>query len=200
MLRSTFKGVALGSATALGLLYVSNPQSSIHKSLVLPLLHKLSPEDSHRLAILAASWGLSPRDNFPDDPRLSTTLFGKEVSNPIGLAAGFDKNGEAVDAMFGIGFGLVEIGSVTPEPQAGNAKPRMFRLEQDAAVINRYVLYVIPTLYFIAMDSIHRGLRLYVIDYGIESSRFLNGILFCRRMKPWNTLLVLSVMYSLIDC
>jgi dihydroorotate dehydrogenase len=111
MIRSAIKGTIVGSAAALGLLYIANPQSSIHKSLVLPLLHTLSPEDSHKLAIFAASWGLSPRDHSPDDPRLALNLFGKEVTNPIGLAAGFDKNGEAVDGMFDIGFGFVELGS-----------------------------------------------------------------------------------------
>jgi dihydroorotate dehydrogenase len=111
MFRSAIKGTLLGSASALGLLYVSDPQASIHKSTLLPLLHTLSPEDSHNLSILAASWGLSPRDHSPDDPRLSIKLFGKDLTNPIGLAAGFDKNGEAVDAMFDIGFGFVELGS-----------------------------------------------------------------------------------------
>ena len=66
-----------------------------------------------------------------------TTVFGLPFPNPIGLAAGFDKHGEAVDGLLKIGFGFVEIGSVTPLPQAGNAKPRVFRLMEDKAVINR---------------------------------------------------------------
>ena len=66
-----------------------------------------------------------------------TTVWGKQFENPIGLAAGFDKNGEAVDGMLKMGFGFVEVGSITPEPQPGNPKPRMFRLTQDQAIINR---------------------------------------------------------------
>lgn len=68
----------------------------------------------------------------------NTTVFGLPFPNPIGLAAGFDKHGQAVDGMLKAGFGFVEIGSVTPLPQAGNAKPRVFRLMEDYAVINRY--------------------------------------------------------------
>ena len=65
-------------------------------------------------------------------------VFGKVFPNPVGLAAGFDKHGECIDGMLKIGFGFVEIGSITPEPQAGNEKPRVFRLSEDGAIINRY--------------------------------------------------------------
>lgn len=64
-------------------------------------------------------------------------MWGKQLPNPIGLAAGFDKHGEACEAMLGVGFGFVEVGSVTPKPQLGNPRPRVFRLEEDRAVINR---------------------------------------------------------------
>lgn len=67
-----------------------------------------------------------------------TNLWGKEFASPIGLAAGFDKHGEAVDGLFKMGFGFVEVGSVTPESQPGNPRPRVFRLKKDKAVINRY--------------------------------------------------------------
>ena len=67
-------------------------------------------------------------------------MFGIEFSNPVGLAAGFDKNAECFDSMLKVGFGFVEIGSVTPKPQEGNAKPRVFRLSEDKAVINRYIV------------------------------------------------------------
>ncbi|KAH8108844.1 Dihydroorotate dehydrogenase, partial [Phellopilus nigrolimitatus] len=73
-----------------------------------------------------------------DDGRLSTELWGETLSNPIGLAAGFDKNGEAIDGLFNLGFGWVEIGSVTPKPQPGNPTPRVFHLPDDSAMINRY--------------------------------------------------------------
>lgn len=66
-----------------------------------------------------------------------TTVWGRELENPLGLAAGFDKHGEAYEGMLGLGFSFVEVGSVTPKPQPGNPRPRMFRLDEDRAVINR---------------------------------------------------------------
>jgi dihydroorotate dehydrogenase len=105
--------------------------------LVGPVLRALDPERAHELTIAALKAGLGPRAAAADDPRLRTTLWGREFPNPIGLAAGFDKNAEVPDAMLRLGFGFVEIGSVTPRPQPGNPKPRMFRLTEDGAVINR---------------------------------------------------------------
>ncbi|MBW9336944.1 dihydroorotate dehydrogenase (quinone), partial [Herbaspirillum sp. RU 5E] len=88
-------------------------------------------------SIKLLQYGLAPRDCGVDDEVLRTELFGRTLSNPIGLAAGFDKQAEAIDGLFDLGFGIVEIGSVTPEPQPGNPQPRMFRLPLDGAVINR---------------------------------------------------------------
>ena len=73
----------------------------------------------------------------PDDPKLAVRAFGLNFPNPIGMAAGFDKSAEVPDALLRLGFGFVEIGTVTPKPQAGNPRPRLFRLERDEAVINR---------------------------------------------------------------
>lgn len=100
-------------------------------------LHLLDPETAHRLTVRALALGLGPRAAGGDDPVLATEIFGRAVPNPIGLAAGFDKNAEVPDEMLAAGFGLVEVGSVTPLPQAGNARPRLFRLAEDGAVINR---------------------------------------------------------------
>jgi dihydroorotate dehydrogenase len=102
----------------------------------LPLLRRLDPEDAHRLAIggLRLLPAMKPR---ADDPRLATRAFGLNFPNPVGMAAGFDKNAEVPDALLRLGFGFVEIGSVTPKPQDGNPRPRLFRLEQDSGVINR---------------------------------------------------------------
>ncbi len=100
-------------------------------------LAKLDAETAHGLAIRALKTGLIPRDTRSDAPSLGTTVWGRTLPNPIGLAAGFDKNAEVPDAMLGMGFGLVEIGSVTPHPQAGNPRPRLFRLPEDRGVINR---------------------------------------------------------------
>jgi dihydroorotate dehydrogenase len=102
----------------------------------LPLLRWLDAEDAHRLAIqgLKLLPAGKPRS---DDPKLAVRAFGLNFPNPVGMAAGFDKNAEVPDALLRLGFGFVEIGSVTPKPQGGNPRPRLFRLERDEAVINR---------------------------------------------------------------
>jgi dihydroorotate dehydrogenase len=105
--------------------------------LVRPLLAKLEPEAAHRLTIKALRWGLVRAPAVDRDARLAMHLFGLEFTNPVGLAAGADKNAEAPDGALGLGFGFVEVGTVTPEPQAGNPRPRLFRLVEDRAIINR---------------------------------------------------------------
>ena len=99
-------------------------------------MHLFDPEDAHGLAIKGLKAGLGPRNHI-DLPALATTVAGLELPNCIGLAAGFDKNAEVPDAMLAAGFGFVEAGTVTPLPQAGNPRPRLFRLTEDQAVINR---------------------------------------------------------------
>jgi dihydroorotate dehydrogenase len=105
-------------------------------ALSLPLLRWLDPEDAHRLAIQGLRL-LPPMRPRPDDAKLAVRAFGLNFPNPIGMAAGFDKSAEVPDALLRLGFGFVEIGTVTPKPQAGNPRPRLFRLERDHAVINR---------------------------------------------------------------
>jgi dihydroorotate dehydrogenase len=100
-------------------------------------LSRLDAEAAHGVAIRALKTGLLPGDGRPDAASLATKVWGRSLPNPIGLAAGFDKNAEVADAMLAQGFGLVEIGSVTPRPQDGNPRPRLFRLPQDRGVINR---------------------------------------------------------------
>ncbi|MCK0207293.1 quinone-dependent dihydroorotate dehydrogenase [Starkeya koreensis] len=105
--------------------------------LALPAARLLDPETAHGLAIRALS--TLPAGPAPvDDPRLGVTLFGLSFPNPVGLAAGFDKEAEVPDAMLAAGFGFVEVGTLTPRPQPGNPRPRNFRLTEDRAVINRY--------------------------------------------------------------
>jgi dihydroorotate dehydrogenase len=101
------------------------------------LLRLLEPERAHRLAIKAAAAVRSQPHAQTPDGRIAVRLLGLEFPNPVGLAAGFDKDAEAPDAMLGLGFGWVEVGTVTPLPQAGNPKPRLFRLPADRALINR---------------------------------------------------------------
>jgi len=102
-----------------------------------PLLHQLSPETAHNAGLCALKYGLLPAAAPLDDQSLHTEILGLHFSNPVGLAAGFDKNAVAIDALLAQGFGFVEAGTVTPKAQPGNPKPRIFRLPQDEAVINR---------------------------------------------------------------
>ncbi|MFN3655771.1 MAG: quinone-dependent dihydroorotate dehydrogenase [Pseudolabrys sp.] len=102
-----------------------------------PLLRALDAEDAHNLAIKALR--LMPSRKAPaDPPELAVRAFGLDFPNPVGLAAGFDKNAEVPDALLRLGFGFVEVGTVTPRPQIGNPRPRLFRLEADEGVINRF--------------------------------------------------------------
>lgn len=105
-------------------------------SLVRPMLMKMDAEQAHRLTISMLKSGLGPRYSS-NDAVLKTTLWGREFKNPLGLAAGFDKDAEVIPAMFNMGFGFVEAGTVTPRPQDGNAKPRVFRDAENKSVINR---------------------------------------------------------------
>ena len=106
-------------------------------SALMPLMRGMDPERAHNHALCALRWGLAGRDRGTDDPVLATEVFGCRFRNPVGLAAGFDKDAVAVLPLMRLGFGFVEAGTVTPRPQAGNPKPRLFRLEEDRAVINR---------------------------------------------------------------
>ena len=106
-------------------------------SLAAPLLGRLDPERAHGLTIRALRYGLVPRPPVPSPSELAQTLFGLDFANPVGLAAGADKNAEVPRQMLGLGFGFVEVGTVTPRPQAGNPRPRVFRLRPDQGMINR---------------------------------------------------------------
>jgi dihydroorotate dehydrogenase len=101
------------------------------------LLSRLDAEAAHGLAVRALMMGLVPRDRKPDPPSLAVQAWGRTLTNPVGRAAGFDKSARVPNALLDLGFGLVEIGSVTPKPQFGNPRPRLFRLDKDRGVINR---------------------------------------------------------------
>jgi dihydroorotate dehydrogenase len=101
-----------------------------------PLMRALDPEDAHALTVKALRF--APLTRPPaDDPRLAVRAFGLNFPNPVGIAAGFDKHAEVADPLLRLGFGFVEIGTVTPRPQTGNPRPRLFRLDADQGVINR---------------------------------------------------------------
>ena len=104
--------------------------------LALPALLTLEPERAHRATLRALAL-MPPRPTPADDPRLRVEAFGLGFPNPVGMAAGFDKDAEAPDALLSLGFGFTEVGTLTPRPQPGNPRPRVFRLKEDAAMINR---------------------------------------------------------------
>jgi dihydroorotate dehydrogenase len=104
----------------------------------LAALHRLDPETAHGLSLHALRLGVVPLPGLVTSPRLQTTLAGLALANPVGLAAGYDKNAVALGPLARAGFGFVEVGASTPRPQPGNPRPRLFRLTEDAAVINRF--------------------------------------------------------------
>lgn len=112
---------------------------NIIERLGLTALHRLDPERAHDLSIRALAAGLVPLPGAPvTSERLRIELAGLSLPNPVGLAAGYDKNARATRALMTAGFGFVELGAATPRPQSGNPRPRLFRLRQDAAIINRF--------------------------------------------------------------
>ena len=145
-------GVATFAAASL---YQGN--ESFYNKWLMPAVHRvIDAETAHRMAVQLAKYGVVPRatrfsaedgkllvskrlsQSFPFiQSHQETTLFGVRFTNPLGLAAGFDKNGEGLRGLCKMGFGLLEVGSVTPEPQEGNPRPRVFRLIRDKAIINR---------------------------------------------------------------
>lgn len=120
-------------------------------------LHLLSPETAHCIALSALKHGLVPGRRTKERPMLAQSLFGVDFPNPVGLAAGFDKNAEAVDALLKQGFGYVEAGTVTPRAQSGNPTPRIFRLRRDQAVINRLGFNNQGAEYFLRQMKKHAG-------------------------------------------
>ena len=108
-------------------------------SILKPFLFNLDPETAHDLAIKSLKFDFIPEKFFKveNEEMLETTFLKRKIKNPIGLAAGFDKSAEAYRSLWKLGFGLIEVGTVTPRKQFGNPKPRIFRLEEDEALINR---------------------------------------------------------------
>jgi len=132
-------GGAVAYHTLLGDLREHPAYWSLSSALVTPALRLADAESAHRAAIAAASAGLAPREpEHASPPSLRTRVWGLDFPSAVGLAAGFDKHAEAPAALLRMGFGFVEVGTVTPLPQEGNPRPRVFRLPEDEAVINRY--------------------------------------------------------------
>ncbi|TDH68293.1 hypothetical protein CCR75_003242 [Bremia lactucae] len=136
--------MAVGSGAAAAVVAVYNgvaPLEWIIRQLaepMMPVIRLFEPETAHKIAVQCARFGPIPKDPETDPQLLHIQTLGLAFTNPLGIAAGFDKDGEAMEGMLDMGFGCVEIGSVTPKPQDGNPKPRVFRLPEDRGVINRY--------------------------------------------------------------
>ncbi|GAA5907522.1 hypothetical protein JCM8208_001403 [Rhodotorula glutinis] len=140
-LRSLLLSSALFLGTGAFLVYAYDSRAGVHRWIVQPVfmaLTKDDPELAHEIAVKLLSQNMGPVDCGTDDERLSLEVWGKKFDNPLGISAGFDKHAEAIDGLFNLGFGYVEVGSITPEPQPGNPKPRVFRVPETESVINRY--------------------------------------------------------------
>lgn len=187
-------------------------RSSIHEYVLCPLIRRFTDaEQGHKLGIFFMKYGLSPRlwnETTPD--LLKVNVFGKQLKSPIGLAAGLDKDGEAIESLFNCGFSYVEIGSITPEPQPGNPQPRFFRLPKDDAVINRYgfnssghfnvlanlklrlARYMNPESHNFALrDGKLLGVNLGKNKFGDEVEDYVKGV---QRLGPYADVLVVNVL------
>ncbi|KAK0098223.1 hypothetical protein PV326_010280 [Microctonus aethiopoides] len=130
--------VTMGGATFFTGICLYQGNEKFYNNVMMPLVRLIDPEVAHNLAVLAAKIGFTPRQTTIDPATLNHTVWGIKFDNPVGMAAGFDKQGETMKSLTKMGFGYVEIGSVTPNPQPGNPQPRVFRLLKDRGVINRY--------------------------------------------------------------
>ncbi|XP_057292298.1 dihydroorotate dehydrogenase (quinone), mitochondrial-like [Hydractinia symbiolongicarpus] len=133
-------GLIAGGGILVSPFLLKTKNESIWKNITMPVISKLDAETAHRFAVKAAAWKLVPNyiTDVNDQEVLKSSLWGLEFESPLGLAAGFDKHAECIDGMLKMGFAFVEVGSITPLPQEGNKKPRVFRLKEDAGIINRY--------------------------------------------------------------
>ena len=104
----------------------------------LAALHRFDPETAHGLSLTLLHTPLAPKPGVHSSPALKTELAGLTLPNPVGLAAGYDKNATAIGSLMQVGFGFIEVGAATPRPQPGNPRPRLFRLTEDRAAINRF--------------------------------------------------------------
>ncbi|XP_055700433.1 dihydroorotate dehydrogenase (quinone), mitochondrial [Phlebotomus papatasi] len=140
MLKMLRKVTAIGGGVfGISALYFTHSgNEKFYNKILMPIVHNIPAELSHNIALLSCKYGIMGQAKYEDSERLKTTIFDMNLSNPVGIAAGFDKQGEAVRGLYKLGFGFVEIGSITPNPQPGNPKPRCFRLLEDKALINRF--------------------------------------------------------------
>ncbi|XP_014485760.1 PREDICTED: dihydroorotate dehydrogenase (quinone), mitochondrial [Dinoponera quadriceps] len=134
----SFLTVTSSAVALFGGVSIFQGNEKFYRDAIIPLVQLIDPETAHNLAVTILKWGLVAKQKVEDSKSLRTSVWNLQFKNPVGMAAGFDKQGEAVEGLHDIGFSFVEIGSVTPKPQPGNPKPRVFRLSEDNAVVNRY--------------------------------------------------------------
>ncbi|XP_046817419.1 dihydroorotate dehydrogenase (quinone) [Vespa crabro] len=134
----SFITVTSSAAALFGGICIYQGNEKFYKEIAIPLVQQIDPEVAHIMAIKALKWGFVPKEKLNDPISLRTSIWDLVFKNPLGMAAGFDKQGEAIEGLHKIGFSFVEIGSITPMPQSGNPKPRVFRLLEDNAIVNRY--------------------------------------------------------------
>lgn len=130
--------VTSSAAALFGGICIYQGNEKFYKEIAMPLVQYIDPEIAHNIAVKALKWRFVPKQKLEDPVSLKTNVWNLMFKNPIGMAAGFDKQGEAIEGLHDIGFSFVEIGSITPIPQPGNPKPRVFRLIEDNAIVNRY--------------------------------------------------------------
>lgn len=135
------------------------------------MISRVDGEDAHSLSIWATKNHLTPVDRVPDPPEMGVSVWGKRFSNPIGLAAGCDKQGEAIEGFLAMGFGFMEIGSVAPKPQPGSARPRVFRLVKVVDYVIRMIHSLL--LFYSSVWSSRRSIVLGRTQYRVQDSNFI---------------------------
>ena len=154
------------------------------QNIIFKIVRTLPPEISHNLTLKLLQLTLNQK-KIINDPILHQHIFGLDFSNPIGMAAGFDKNAEVVNALLSLGFGFVEAGTVTPKPQYGNDKPRIFRLNDDSAIINHLgfnnkgATYVAKKLRKLNLNPLSKGIVGINIGKNKHSSNYLDDYTYC---------------------
>ena len=154
------------------------------QNIILKLLRNLPPELAHMLTLKSLQFSFRNKKIF-DDPILYQHLFGLDFSNPLGLAAGFDKNVEVVNSLLNLGFGFIEAGTVTPKPQYGNEKPRVFRLVEDSAVINHLGFnnkgseYAKQKLRIMNLNALSKGIVGINIAINKDTTNYLDDYNYC---------------------
>lgn len=175
------------TAASAGYFYFMNSRSAVHEYLICPILRLITPdaEDGHKLGIWFLKNGMAPKLFFDKDPdSLQVKVFGKTITNPIGCAAGFDKDAEVIDGVLPSGFGYMEIGSVTPLAQPGNPKPRFFRLPKDEAVINRYGFN--SKGHEFVFDNLSKRVSEFLMSYSSDKNNIENMSLYKNKLLGIN--------------